>query len=98
MGFQAGLLAYVSLHCVEAASLMVAKKHKTAGCIQAEEFRSKGVQYAAKAANYGKIAYGEDSDEFEIFQMVLKICETASNADLLSEIQAAITALRDIDS
>ena len=36
LGFQSGLLSYVFLHCVEAASLMVAKKK---ACIEAEKYR-----------------------------------------------------------
>ena len=95
LDFQAGLLAYVALHCVEAASLMVAKKKSG---MEAEQFREKGVAYAEKACQFGKKAYGEESDEYEIFVMVQKICETASNLELLSEVQKAITMLRDIDS
>ena len=48
--------------------------------------------------SYGAVAYGLESDEYEIFQLVQKICETASNAELLADVQAAITALKEIDS
>lgn len=95
LNFQAGLLSYVALHCVEASSLLVAKKKS---CIEVETSREKAVKYAKKSRYYGKIAYGPDSEEYHIFKVVVTICETANNQELLLDIQHAISSLRDIDA
>lgn len=92
---QPGLSSYVALHCVEAASLMVSKK---INCLEVEIYRELSVDFAKKAQDFGKLAYGEDSEEYEIFQIVLRVCQTSCNSDLLLEIQQSITALREIDS
>ena len=80
---------------MEAASLLVAKRR----CgIDAETFRERGIRYAQRAREFGRVAYGEDSEEFRIFDAVVTVCETANNQELLLDVQAAIASLRDIDT
>ena len=105
LGLQPGLLAYIALHCVEASSLVFS-------ATQDQEISYKGRQHAILAKSYGTRAYGENSDEVEVFS---KICEVWTRVDdtvgvgstnnsnntvgedLFTIIQESIAKLRDID-
>ena len=90
LSFQSGLLSYVALHCVEAASLLVAKKSS------AEQHLTKAVKYANLASTHGSIAYGKDSEEAAIFRSVIVACKEESDYGLLGAVRSAIVKLRDI--
>lgn len=96
MKFQSGLLSYVALHCVEAASLVVAKKRSSP--IEAEEFRATAVRYARLAFEQAAVAYGDVSEEYGIFLGVITTCEGESNMGMVTAVQSAIASLRDIDA
>ncbi len=99
--FQAGLLSYVALHCVEAVALLLAVRQKSSASSplkSMEVYRTLGVKHAREAHKHALAAYGEGSEELEVFALVEKVMETASDEQMLGEVQAAIVALRDIDS
>lgn len=106
-------MAYVSLHCVEAASLLEARDSKSSSTSTVGRFtnqlvirvnidsfqgRHKAIFYAGQATSFARSAYGKDSEEFAIFQLVEKRAQNSSSEVLLAEIQEAISSLRDIDS
>ena len=62
-----------------------------------EKHRAKAVNYANLASAQGSIAYGEDSEEAEIFRSVVTACKEESDSDLLGAVRSIIVKLRDID-
>ena len=92
--FQAGLMSYVALHCVEALALIIGRCRPS----DSNGYRAKCLGYAERAQFHGRVAYGEESEEAEIFKLVLNVCETSGDLELISDIQSAITSLRDIES
>ena len=98
LGLQPGLLAYIALHCVEASSLVFS-------ATQDQEISSKGREHAILAKSYGTRAYGEHSDEVEVFSKICEVWtrrESTSNSnnsgeDMFTQVQESIAKLRDID-
>ena len=96
LSFHSGLLSYVALHCVEAASLLVASKYQSQNQETSKEHRTKAVKYAELASEHGSTAYGEDSEEANIFKSVIAACKEESDSDLLGAVRSAIVKLRDL--
>ena len=94
LSLQPGLLAYIALHCVEASSLVFTATKNREICF-------KGQNYAQIAQFYGIRAYGEESDEAEVFSRITDLWNkdtfTTNNVDLFVVVQEAIAKLRDID-
>ena len=104
LNLQPGLLSYIALHCVEACSLVFTAN-------QSPEICQKGRDYAQMAFTYGISAYGDQSEEAEVFLRVCsiwnkkdqKLTDAANNGDdeededLFMVVQEAISKLRDID-
>ena len=97
LSFHSGLLSYVALHCVEAASLLVASKYESENQEITKDHRTMAVKYSEQASLHGSIAYGEDSEEATIFESVVTACKEESDSDLLGAVRSAIVKLRDID-
>ena len=96
LSFHSGLLSYVALHCVEAASLLVASKYESQNQDSTKDQRTKAVKYAELASEHGSVAYGEDSEEASIFKSVLVACKQERDSDLLGAVRNAIVRLRDL--
>ena len=71
LNLQPGLLSYIALHCVEACSLVFTANQSTEIC-------QKGRNYAQEAFTYGISAYGDQSDEAEVF---LRVCSIWNKKD-----------------
>lgn len=92
LDLQPGLLAYIELHCVEAASLVLSM-----GLDDVDMIREEGCAHAGQARTHGTVAYGLLSKEVEIFSSICSSWDDMSNQELLPVVQEAIEALRDID-
>ena len=71
LNLQPGLLSYIALHCVEACSLVFTANQSTEIC-------QKGRDYAQVAFTYALSAYGDQSDEVEVF---LRVCSIWNKKD-----------------
>ena len=92
LDLHSGLLAYIALHCVEAASCIVANKISEA---EAGAMRQTSIEYASKAQKYGNVAYGQNTPESEVFDGICNTCQNTSDSQLFCNIQNYISKLRD---
>ena len=76
LNLQPGLLSYIALHCVEACSLVCTDNRSPEIC-------QKGRDYAQVAFGYGISAYGDQSEEAEVF---LRICTIWNTKDQKSSV------------
>ena len=76
LNLQPGLLSYIALHCVEACSLVFTANRSPEIC-------QKGRDYAQVAFTYAISAYGDQSDEVEVF---LRICSIWNKKDQKSSL------------
>ena len=86
---QPGLLAYISLHCVEASSLVISMEDD-------DQVLKQGLQYAQIAKSYGEMAYGSGSDEAKVFASICSQWNSTPPKDLFTIVQDCIAELRDI--
>ena len=92
LDLHSGLLAYIALHCVEAASCVVTKKTSDA---EAGAMRTTSLEYSQIAQKYGKVAYGNTSYESSVFDSIINSCQETSDINLFSTVQLYISKLRD---
>ena len=92
LDLHAGLLAYIALHCVEAASCVVTRKISEA---EAGAMRQTSLQYSQLAQKYGNVAYGSLSYESEVYANLYEACQNTSDSQLFSTVQTYISKLRD---
>ena len=90
-----GLLAYLSLHCVEACSLIISSKD-TLEDIDIQDIHRQGLEYAQLANEYGVIAYGGSSGEAQVFSDIASLWTDLPMEDLFKAMQDSIARLRDI--
>ena len=92
LDLHSGLLAYIALHCVEAASCIVANKISEA---EAGAMKQTSIEYAFKAQKYGNVAYGQNTAESDVFEEICNTCQNTSDSTLFCKIQTYISKLRD---
>ena len=99
---QPGLLAYISLHCVEASSLVILSSDTGSSTEDLssnpinDSIISRGLKYAKYAQELGAIAYGTQSDEAKVFESICQQWNSTPPSDLFSVVQESISKLRDI--
>ncbi len=96
---QPGLQAYISLHCVESASLVLSTSDseiRSSGQSR-QDVKQQGLAFASKAKEQGAIAYGYSSDESSVFDQIYSSYQRLPDDQLLSAVQDGIASLRDID-
>ena len=90
---QPGLLAYITLHCVEASALVMSLNSED--FTEADMFES-GLKFVEMAKQYGNIAYGKTSEEAQVFACICSLWNSTPSKDLFVVIQDSISKLRDI--
>jgi len=93
IGLQSGLMSYVALHGVEAAGLALSSSNE-----EGRDCRKLARKFSSAASSHALIAYGEASQEMDIFHEISSVCESVADGQLLARVQTLIATLRDIET